>query len=194
MRKHNLYKIIPIEHVKQEWFNSVVQINLDDCRKSLDGSLVLLKLPYSIQSEEDILDFKLKAEFIANKPYLNIDEVTSIMNSKEWIFNEDAMFAEKEYKSKEYIEFTKENYDSFEKEAVSELNFIEFEDKMIVEVDELYSPSNTEAKEYIKETGKLQSINMVMVSDEELNPQETIEHKDSIFVRAWRWIKSKFKK
>ena len=84
MNKENLYKVLPLKNIQEEWFGNVVQSNLKNCRKSLDGSLVILKLPSNINSEEDITDEKLKADFIAFKPYLSHREALELMATSKW--------------------------------------------------------------------------------------------------------------
>jgi len=83
----NLFKIMPTIDVKQEWFDAGIIVGtMDSQTKSLDNTLTLLMLPDWIKTEADIpVEYAaFKDVFIANKPYMTLDEARVEMLKPEW--------------------------------------------------------------------------------------------------------------
>jgi len=79
----NLYKILPIEKVNPAWFGIVIEKKLEDCRKSIDGTKIVLKIPIRIQNIDDVPNI-WKKDFINNQPYMNHEEILAELQKPEW--------------------------------------------------------------------------------------------------------------
>jgi len=78
----NLYKILPAGDVNKKWFGVIVNQRIEDCRTSLDGRKVLLKLPDTIKIDGDVPN-GWKQLYLDNKPYLKIGELAEL-DTPEW--------------------------------------------------------------------------------------------------------------
>lgn len=78
------YKILPIGDIDPAWFTVIMQKNIDQCRKSNDGTLVILKLPPQVQSVDDVPE-EWVADYTANMPYMTHAEALNTMSSLAWI-------------------------------------------------------------------------------------------------------------
>lgn len=79
----NLYKILPIATVKQAWFGVIVNKKIEDCRTNNSKTKVILKLPVTVQSVENVPN-QWKPDFVANQPFMNEQEVLLELQNAEW--------------------------------------------------------------------------------------------------------------
>jgi len=79
----NLYKILPVTEVIPDWFGVVLVGKYDNQRKSLDGTLMIVKLPENIKKKSDVPPEYLP---LWNKyaPFLTHKQALVEMNKPEW--------------------------------------------------------------------------------------------------------------
>lgn len=83
MVARNLYKIVPAGQLSSRHFNAVEQGGETECRRSLDGTKVIVKLPRGVQGRDDVPPEWL-GDWDAFKPYLTHKEVLAELQKPEW--------------------------------------------------------------------------------------------------------------
>jgi len=79
----NLYKVLPTAQVIPDWFGVVLVGKYEHQRKSLDGTLMIVKIPENIKSKKDVPSEYL-ALWDAYAPFLTYEEAAALMGTPEW--------------------------------------------------------------------------------------------------------------